>query len=60
MHEQIKFSGNPYLFGQVIVENATSVSDLVTVNELSGHVEIVYNGGLGTGTYAVSGWREVR
>ncbi len=60
VHEQIKFSGNPYLFGQVIVENATSVSDLVTVNELSGHVEIVYNGGLGTGTYAVSGWREVR
>ena len=60
MHEQIKFSGNPYLLGQVIVENATSVSNLVTVNEISGHVEIVYNGGLGTGTYAVSGWREVR
>jgi Tfp pilus assembly protein PilX len=60
VHEQIKFSGNPYLFGQVIVENATSVDDLVTVNELSGTVEIEYNGGLGSATYAVSGWREVR
>jgi hypothetical protein len=60
VHEQIKFSGNPYLFGQVIVENAPSVDDLVTVNELSGNVDIEYNGGLGSATYAVSGWREVR
>jgi len=60
VHEQIKLSGNPALTGQFIVENATSVSTLVTTNEISGHVEIIYNGGLGGGTFTVSGWREVR
>jgi hypothetical protein len=60
VHEQIKFSGNPSLAGQVIVENAPSVSTLVTENELSGNVDIIYNGGLSTGSYDVTGWREVR
>jgi hypothetical protein len=60
VHEQIKFSGNPSLAGQVIVENAPSVSTLVTANELSGNVNIIYNGGLTTGIYSVTGWREVR
>ena len=60
VHEQIKFTGNPGLAGQVIVENATSVSTLVTDNFIAGHVEITYNGGLGTASYSVTGWREVR
>jgi hypothetical protein len=60
VHEQIKFSGNPSIAGQVIVENATSVSTLVTENDLSGNVDIIYNGGLGTANYRVTGWREVR
>lgn len=60
VHEQIKLSGNPYLFGQIIVENAPSVSGLVTLNEISGNVDIHYNGGLGGSTYSVTGWREIR
>ena len=60
VHEQIKFSGNPQLAGQVLVENATSVSTLVTYNEISGNVGITYNGGLGTGVFSVTGWRDVR
>ena len=60
VHEQIKLSGNPSLAGQLIVENAPSVDSLVTTNEISGNVNITYNGGLGTGIYTVTGWRDVR
>jgi Tfp pilus assembly protein PilX len=60
VHEQVKLSGNPSIAGQLIVENAASVSTLVTANDLSGHVTITYNGGLGGGTFSVRGWRDVR
>ncbi len=60
VHEQLKLSGNPSLNGQLIVENAPSVDDLVTANEISGNVDITYDGGLGTGVYSVAGWRDVR
>ena len=43
-----------------IVENAASVSSLVTANTISGNVSITYNGGLGTGVYTVAGWRDIR
>jgi cytoskeletal protein CcmA (bactofilin family) len=60
VHEQVKISGNPALGGQLIVENAPSVDTLVTQNDISGNPTITYNGGLGTGTLSVQGWRDVR
>lgn len=60
VHEQIKLSGDPSIAGQLIVENAPSVSTLVTLNDLSGNVTITYNGGLGGGTFSVRGWQDVR
>lgn len=70
VREQLHISGNPTLQGQIIVQNVTSVSSLVTTNTLSGSVEIEYNGsfdpintpiytpGVTTYTNAVSGWIE--
>jgi Tfp pilus assembly protein PilX/cytoskeletal protein CcmA (bactofilin family) len=60
VHEQISISGNPFLAGQIIVENAAHTSNLVTSNTISGHPTIVYNGLVGSNTFAVSAWREVR
>ncbi len=60
VHEQIKLRGNPEIHGQVIVENAASVSTLVTDNSLAGNVDIIYNGGFNSDVFSVSGWRDVR
>ena len=60
VREQIRLSGSPDLDAQIIVENVTSVDDLVTTNSIGGNVEITYNGGLGTSHLVVSGWRDVR
>jgi hypothetical protein len=59
-HEQCSISGNPSIAGQLICENAASVSTLVTSNTMSGNPTITYNGGLGTALYSVKGWREIR
>jgi hypothetical protein len=60
VHEQISFSGNVTLGGQVIVEDAPSIDPLVENNAISGSVVINYSGGLGTNLFFVTGWREVR
>ena len=60
VHEQIHISGNITLEGQIIVEDAASVSTLVTTNSISGNVDITYNGSLSSGVFIVSGWRDVR
>ena len=60
VHEQVSLSGNVELIGQLIVEDAATVSDLVTENTISGNVEITYNGGLNTNVFGVSGWRDIR
>ena len=61
VHEQANISGNISATGQLIVEDAAiSVDPLVTSNDISGNVTITYNGGLGTGTFTVTGWRDVR
>ena len=60
VHEQVSISGSPSIGGQLIVENATSVDTLVTQNSISGNPTLTYNGGLGTGTFSVQGWRDVR
>ena len=60
VHEQVALGGNTTIIGQIIAENAAAVSTLVTASSISGNVNITYNGGLGTATYTVSGWRDVR
>lgn len=60
VHEQFMISGNPTLAGQIIVENAATVSTLVESNIIEGNPTIVYNGLVGSNTFNVSAWREVR
>ena len=60
VHEQIYLSGNPSLSAQILIENATSVSTLVTISDLSGSADITYNGGLGGGFLGLASWRDVR
>ena len=60
VHEQIQISGNPEITGQIIVEDAASVSTLVTQNTINGNVTLTYNGGLNSDVFSVSGWRDVR
>ena len=60
VHEQVNLPGTATLGGQLLVENATSVDTLVTTNAITGNITLTYNGGLGTGTFSVRGWRDVR
>ena len=60
VREQLMIAGHPSLAGQIIVENVPSVSNLVLNNTISGNPTITYNGIVGTNTYQVSGWREIR
>ena len=56
---QVDIGGNATLDGQLIV-NDQPVGDLVTSNSIHGNASITYSGTLGTGTYTVSSWRDVR
>lgn len=56
---QADIGGNAQLDGQLII-NDENVGSLVTSNSIHGNASITYSGGLGTGTYAVTGWRDVR
>jgi hypothetical protein len=56
---QVDIGGNASLDGQLIV-NDEPVGDLVDSNSLHGNASITYSGGLGTGTYTVTSWRDVR
>lgn len=60
VREQAFFSGNPTLTGQLIVQNAPSLSPMVTENAIAGSTTLSYNGLVETLSYTVSGWREVR
>ena len=59
-HEQVYISGSYLLAGQVLAEDAATVSTLVTSSQVGGSGTIVYDGGLGAGLLAVSSWRDVR
>jgi cytoskeletal protein CcmA (bactofilin family) len=63
VHEQLEIdrTGNIVgtIIGQVTVEDAPSVSDLVTTNLISGSTTITYDGGMATGL-TVTAWRESR
>jgi hypothetical protein len=56
---QVDIGGNATLDGQLIA-NDEDVGDLVTSNSVHGNASITYSGTLGTGTYSVSSWRDVR
>jgi hypothetical protein len=56
---QVDIGGNATLDGQLIA-NDEDVGDLVTSNSVHGNASITYSGTLGTGTYTVSSWRDVR
>jgi hypothetical protein len=60
VHEQLKVSGNPTISGQIIVEDAVDAEPLVHTNQVSGNLTLVYNGGLGSNLFSVTGWREVK
>jgi hypothetical protein len=69
-HHQIKFNGNPNIYGQVIVVDDADTpiygsNNLVELDgdgymEVSGNPTITYNGGGGFAGLLISGWREVR
>jgi hypothetical protein len=56
---QFDIGGNATLDGQLIV-NDEDVGTLVTANRLRGNASLTYSGTLGTGTYTVTSWRDVR
>ena len=60
VHEQIMLGGNADLYGQIVVENATSVDGLVSENTMSGNFTLTYNTSLDSDTFIVIGWRDVR
>lgn len=60
VHEQVFISGNPALAGQIIVENAANVSTLVDQNTIAGNMTLTYNGLVGSNSFRVIAWREVR
>jgi Tfp pilus assembly protein PilX len=47
VREQMSISGNPEFQGRIIVQDATSTSNTVTTNTISGNPTITYNGTLG-------------
>ena len=60
VREQLSISGHPSLAGQILVQNVPSVSNVVLTNSISGNPTITYNSIVGTNTFVVVGWREVR
>lgn len=60
VHEQMFISGNPKLSGQILVENASTLSTLVEDTQISGNPTITYNGIAGASGFSVNGWRQVR
>lgn len=59
VHEQIAISGNTALFGQLVVQNATSTQTPDT-SSISGNVVLVNTQDVGSSMFHVAGWREVR
>lgn len=60
VHEQLRINGNAVIAGQVLVEDAADLDNLVTENRIQGNPTIVYDGGLARGAYTVTSWRAIR
>ena len=55
--EQMDLRGNVTIYGQIIIRNARAYSGEVTTTQLSGSVQVVYEGGLDGQFFSVSAWR---
>lgn len=60
VHEQLQISGNAEFEGQILVEDGASTDSMVSENRISGNPTIEYNGELLSGTFSVTGWRQIR
>lgn len=58
VREQLQISGKATLRAQVLVQNATSVSKVVTANTVSSSATLTYNATLPSQSYTTGGWRE--
>ena len=61
VHEQVRLRGNISLRGQIVIENAADISDLVTTTGIgaAGNPSITNNGTLMGTDFAVTAWREL-
>jgi hypothetical protein len=60
VREQFEITGNVEIAGQILVEDAANLSNLVTANRIGGNTTITYNGIAGSGTFSLAGWREIK
>jgi hypothetical protein len=60
VREQMLISGNPVLYSNILIDNATSLSNMVLDTAIVGNPSITYNGTLGGQGFTVTGWREIR
>lgn len=60
VHEQLRINGTPTIFGNIVVENAATVSGLVTENRINGNPTITSNGLSNNQSFRIGAWREVR
>ncbi|MBI4264798.1 MAG: hypothetical protein HY657_10510 [Acidobacteria bacterium] len=59
VREQLDIGGNASIAGQILVQDAATVSTLVTANSLHGNITLTYTGSLDNKFLAVSAWRLV-
>lgn len=59
VHEQMRLSGSVELAGQIFIEDAADLSNLVTTSSIGGNSHITSNAALGPTVFTVSGWREL-
>ncbi|HKY22290.1 MAG TPA: hypothetical protein VJM31_13840 [Vicinamibacterales bacterium] len=60
IREQISMSGNVTVFGQLLMQDASNISNTVGTNDISGSVNITYTGAGGLSAFTILSWREVR
>ena len=60
VREQFEITGVVEIAGQILVDNAANISNLVVNNRIGGVTTITYNGIAGTGTFSLGGWREIK
>ncbi len=59
VREQASLAGNVSLRGQLIIQDAASVSDLVTASAMRGNASITNNGTLVGTSFSAASWREL-
>ncbi len=59
VREQAFLAGNVSLLGQLVIQDAASISNLVTASAMRGNASITNNGTLPASSFAVGSWREM-